>query len=312
MKAEHRKRYQDFYNYLLEKDSSSSTAEGHVHRVHHFLSWAEGENLTADTIRSADILHYLQGFKKLVKQRTLYGKVNSIRHYFDYLKAKEQVGDNPATYIQIKGIRRRSLYHILSRQELDSLYDTFEIPAEEDPRMKQNWYQRSVLTGKRNKVVVGLLVFQGLTSEELARVVEKDIKLREGKIYIAGGRKSNERELKLEAHQILDLMEYVLKIRPELQKLTGKAGEKLFESAAEGASFHNVLSGIMKKLRQQNSKVRSVKQIRASVITHWLKNHNLREAQYKAGHRYVSSTEAYLINDLEDLSEQISKYHPIG
>jgi integrase/recombinase XerD len=34
--------------------------------------------------------------------------------------------------------------------------------------------------------------------------------------------------------------------------------------------------------------------------------------QCLAGHRYVSSTEAYLINDLEDLTEDIAKFHPIG
>jgi integrase/recombinase XerD len=31
-----------------------------------------------------------------------------------------------------------------------------------------------------------------------------------------------------------------------------------------------------------------------------------------AGHRYVSSTEAYLVNDMDDLQEDINKYHPIG
>ena len=62
----------------------------------------------------------------------------------------------------------------------------------------------------------------------------------------------------------------------------------------------------------QNSRVISVSQIRASVITHWLKNHNLRQVQYLAGHRYVSSTEAFLANDLDDLQEEITKYHPIG
>jgi integrase/recombinase XerD len=31
-----------------------------------------------------------------------------------------------------------------------------------------------------------------------------------------------------------------------------------------------------------------------------------------AGHRYVSSTEAFLINDLEGLQEEIDKFHPIG
>ena len=31
-----------------------------------------------------------------------------------------------------------------------------------------------------------------------------------------------------------------------------------------------------------------------------------------AGHRYVSSTEAYKINDLEGLQEDIGKFHPLG
>ena len=39
--------------------------------------------------------------------------------------------------------------------------------------------------------------------------------------------------------------------------------------------------------------------------------YNLREVQYMSGHKFVSSTEAYLVNDLEDLQEDIAKYHPI-
>ena len=31
-----------------------------------------------------------------------------------------------------------------------------------------------------------------------------------------------------------------------------------------------------------------------------------------AGHRFVSSTEAYLVNDIDDLKEDIAKFHPIG
>lgn len=67
-----------------------------------------------------------------------------------------------------------------------------------------------------------------------------------------------------------------------------------------------------KELRKQNKQVESVKQIRASVITRWLNVYNLLEVQYLAEHQYVSSTENYLINDLEDLKEDINKYHPIG
>jgi integrase/recombinase XerD len=48
------------------------------------------------------------------------------------------------------------------------------------------------------------------------------------------------------------------------------------------------------------------------VITHWLKTHNLREVQYMAGNRWVSSTERYQQNNLEDLQNEINQYHPLN
>ena len=57
--------------------------------------------------------------------------------------------------------------------------------------------------------------------------------------------------------------------------------------------------------------IRNAKQIRSSVITHWLKNHNLRQVQYMAGHKYVSSTERYQMNNLDKLQGQLEKYHPL-
>jgi integrase/recombinase XerD len=52
-------------------------------------------------------------------------------------------------------------------------------------------------------------------------------------------------------------------------------------------------------------------QIRASTITNWLKHYNLREVQYMAGHKYVSSTERYRMDTLEDLQKELEKYHPL-
>lgn len=71
----------------------------------------------------------------------------------------------------------------------------------------------------------------------------------------------------------------------------------------------NKLLGQVTKLEP---KVKTLRQRRASEITHWIKTQNLREAQYRAGHRYVSSTEAYQINDLEGLAEDVERFHPNG
>jgi integrase/recombinase XerD len=47
-------------------------------------------------------------------------------------------------------------------------------------------------------------------------------------------------------------------------------------------------------------------------ITNWLKHFNLRETQYMAGHKYVSSTERYRMDNLEDMQKELEKYHPLG
>jgi integrase/recombinase XerD len=40
--------------------------------------------------------------------------------------------------------------------------------------------------------------------------------------------------------------------------------------------------------------------------------YNLRQAQYLAGHRYISSTESYQQNEMEGLSEEVNQFHPLG
>lgn len=287
--------YQDFYHYLLGEGGSLKAALGHLNRIVHFIKWAVAENVPIEHVRAADIVHYLRSFNKQVKQRTLQSRVNSLRHYYQYLRSTGAMVKNPAGSIKVKGVKRKTLYHILSGQELDSLYERYPRPA--------------TAASKRNKVMLGLLVFQGLTTGELSRLTLQDLKLREGKLYVGGSRRSDERILKLESRQILDLMEYTLNIRPELLQKTGKDSDRLLISPDE--TLYNAIRSLLRKLRRQQPKVTNINQLRASVITHWLKTYNLREAQYLAGHRYVSSTEAYQVNDLEGLREEIERCHPL-
>lgn len=52
-------------------------------------------------------------------------------------------------------------------------------------------------------------------------------------------------------------------------------------------------------------------QIRASVITNWLKHHNLCEVLYMAGHKNLNFTERYRTDNLKDLQKELEKYHPL-
>lgn len=316
------KHHTAFTGYLLTKGYSTSTTKRYIRDTETFLKWTKKENIPHEFIVYPDVLHYIQGIKKKVNQRTISAQLNSLKHYFNFLEVTGQITENPTAQIKIQGVKRKTLYHILTKPELEKLYNNFEIPGKESKDKNQNWpacrngnagrFKASIMVGKRNKVILGLMIYQGLNSHEMGELTVKDLKLREGKIYIAGGRRSNERELKLEAHQVLDMMEYQLKTRCEILQQTNKSSDKLFVSAGNSEHFRSIINKLMKKLQGQDSKITSAKQIRASVITHWLKLYNLRQVQYMAGHRFVSSTEAFLINDLDDLQEDINKYHPIG
>jgi len=75
--------------------------------------------------------------------------------------------------------------------------------------------------------------------------------------------------------------------------------------------YRDVHKRLMERLKEQESQLKSSHQIRASVITHWLKQYNLREVQYMAGHKRVQSTESYQKNDTESLQLDIDRFHPM-
>jgi integrase/recombinase XerD len=298
-------------DYLIAKGYSSRTTARYIDDTARMKRWAAKENIPITAMSYADVLHYVQSYAGRVSQRTKSIMINSIKHYFNYLVATEQITENPAMLIVIKGVHRKRLHHILTKQELESLYRNYSVQLDEKDK-NRNWYRKSELNEKRDKIIVGLIVYQGLNSTELQRLEVNDLKLREGKIYIPGTRRSNERELELQSLQILDLMEYTLKTRDELLAIKSKQSDNLLVSGGASHSIQNALQRLTKKLQGQDGcKIQNLQQIRASVITHWLKIYNLRQVQYRAGHRFVSSTEAYMVNDLEGLLEDINKFHPI-
>jgi integrase/recombinase XerD len=71
------------------------------------------------------------------------------------------------------------------------------------------------------------------------------------------------------------------------------------------------MSRIKAMINRYEPRLNNMAQIRASVITNWLKHYNLREVQYMAGHKYVSSTECYRTDHLEGLQKELEKYHPL-
>ena len=189
------------------------------------------------------------------------------------------------------------------------------MPQADDVRSHFNWFEFYRLSKSRNKAILSLMVHQGLVTSEVEKLTLKNLELKQGKIHIPGSRKSNERILELKANQIIELMDYLYTIRVELMNYQAKLTEKLFLPTPSsgrkvaGESLQ-IWKGFTKELKQQDKGFVNFKQVRTSVITHWLKQYNLRQVQYMAGHRFISSTERYLVNQTEELQADIDRFHP--
>jgi integrase/recombinase XerD len=288
-------RLESFKAWLEEQRNEQSTIRQKLNYTGYFLNWMEGEGLTEPGTSYNDLLVFIDCCRLENKSKKHINTIlRSIRNYYDYLKTNGEAIINPATNLYVKGVRHKLPHDILSFESLEAIYHAYPVI---DNR------------SKRNKIILGMLIYQGITTDGLMKLTTDNVKLQEGKIYIPGSRCSNSRKLELKPFQVMDLHEYINRIRPGLLI---QPTDQLFISMEGSVNMKNSLHHLFRALKRTNPVIKNAKQIRASVITAWLKTNNLRQVQYMAGHRYVSSTERYQLNNLEGLKDQVDKYHPLG
>lgn len=304
--------YTKFKEWLLLKRYSPASATTTIRVTEYFRSWAEGEGITElEEISYQDAMMFIQWSSKHgASQKTIANYLNHVRKFYSFLISEGAVKENPVAHIKVQGIKRKVYYDCLNDEELKELYQNYPVTIEYEEGKMIPPQQRNVLSRRRNKVIVSLLVHQGLRVEEVAALRLQDLQLREGKITIHQQRRTAARIMHLAPHQVYELIDYVHEVRKEFLKEVG-ATDKLFIQWREGENFYGITQGILKTLRSINSRIKNLDQIRASVITQWLKQYDLRKVQYLAGHKYVSSTEAYKANVIDELQEDVRKYHPL-
>ena len=297
---------------FLEYQGKSKSTIQHYHKyILDFISYLDSDNTAPEQATAKEVLAFLDRLKKQGQSNATRGiRLTAINHYFDWLIAREVIQEHPSKKLKIRGTKSIKLYPIFDSVQLQQLFANYQVPTDDDARKNRNWFNDYKLSRQRNKAVLSLLINQGLTTAEVAKLTLKNLDLRAGTIFIDGARKSNERSLELKPFQIMELMEYTLQTRNELlQNKTDKTTEQLFLSTGKGKTL-DIWKRLTQDVKKANERFVNFKQIRTSVITDWLKKYNLRKVQYMAGHRFVSSTERYLVNDMEDLKADVEKLHP--
>ena len=275
--------------------------------VSQFMSWCMAMHIDPEQITYNQILQFIDHERKRdIKNQSIVRMLNSIRIYFDYLVDTGAASQNVIRRIRINQAGRRALPQVMSSEQLERIYHDFtNLPV---------WHHRSDrarLIHQRDIVVLGLMIYQGLDSGQVVKVELTHLNLEKGKIYIPSGRKSNTRILQLQTLQILPLKTYLDKTRPQLMEMLQDQEPDISEYLFPVKKSSDMVSRIIRQLKRIDPDVISSRQIRASVIMGWLKQHNIRQVQYMAGHKSIRSTESYRLQDLTDLTRQLELFHPL-
>lgn len=269
----------------LRASFSPKSQAGYRYGIRLYLSWIGGE-ANARTAAYGDVLSYLAHLRTLhLRPRTLNNYLFAVKLYYRWLRATNQRADHPCARLRLRDKVDRSV-------RLENLYPPEQL--------------RELVSDKtlslRNRVIVGLLVHQALMVGEIVAVLVGDVELKDGSLYVREGLSNRARKLPLLAGQIL-----------ELQELIGGRGatEYLILSRYNKPLQAHSISRILNGNRQGKDRLLPGR-IRQSVIYHKLKQgHDLRIVQAFAGHRQLSTTEAYQQSKLEQLRAGIVKYHPL-
>jgi len=278
----------------LRKHHSPATAKAYQREIELYLK----ANPNASQASFKDVMEYIGTLrKKYSNSASIHRIVSSIKVYYKYLNYTHQRKDNPARSIKLRDKRHKALQvqDLFTSTELELLLER-----------KERYADLQI----RNQVVISLLIYQGLTTGEMAALTLQDINLEEGTINIKATPKTNARELKLKTKQIMLLHKYINDTRQKLLAIdTDKLLITKLGTAETGEGIHYLVSTYKKLFGDRNL---NPKTIRMSVITNLLKEgKDLRIVQTFAGHKYPSATERYKQSGIEELKQVIQKLHPL-
>jgi site-specific recombinase XerD len=292
------KKKKEFENYLEQRFALDYEVQQHLNNTSYFNDWLN-VNQSSDLIRTttSTILSYVKHLQTIpIRTGTINSRLNSLRKYYDCMIKLGYIHRNPASGIHIGRQESKVVENPLSNDTLNNLYKGFESFVDTRPLPYNRKQEEHVFVNLRYKLIVSLMIYQGLDTGELDKLRITDIDATKGTIYIASKSRRNSRVLKLEATQILPMYQY-LQLLPSTQ-------DKFF-----GISVRYCMGYILKYIQGIEPQVRNAEHLRQSRMIIWVSTLKLREAQYQIGHKFVSSTEGYFLQDTTELVDEINRLH---
>ena len=275
-------KYLDGYEaYLRTIFKDETNPPKYKRMVEKFLKWVDENDIIQ--VKYPELMEYIRHCRQAqIQALRINTYLRGIRHFFDYLQEAKSpflnpiVNYNPALGVQIRDVFHSIRADYLNQEELEKLIEEYQ---------------------GNHRIMLGLLVYQGLKINEIEKLEKIHFDLKKGTVYVPKSIRGNSRILKLDANQVYELMEHLLGLKTD---------------RILGFPLNNQGRKLCKDLRKINPKVRNPHHLRGSRISYWVRNYDLREAQYLAGHNTIAGIEEYRKVNVEDLANEVNKYHPLG
>lgn len=286
-----------FFEYLeKEKKMSKNTLDAYRRDVLEFSKFEEARGISdLRQTQGTEVIAFLLKLKNEGKSAaTVNRKLASVRSFYNYLQAKEEIAANPALNIKSPKIQRKTLEY-LTVEEIDKL---LSLP-DDSPR------------GIRDRAMLELLYATGIRVTELIEANLGDINLRMGFITCAG-EQSKARIIPIGKPARAALETYLYDGREKLLK--DRSDEKaLFVNYHGQRITRQGLWKILKEYGKQGALDHKLTPniIRNSFAVHMIQNGaDLKSLQELLGHEDISATQIYLTATKNRIKDVYDKTHP--
>lgn len=282
----------DFKTYLLQK-VSKTTAQNYSGKLLRIIRRLEANGQNIDFFSLDDLYQLKADFKNEgLSASSIRQNFKTISYYYGYIQRKE----DPVRLMKFKKRQLTLPTNTLTKEELLDIYKSYNIYRLKD---------------RRDIVILGLVIFQGVKRAEIEQIEVHHVNLTDASIYIPSTSQTNARVIPLEAVQMKYLSDYMYDVREVLLNNKKKETSRLFFSLGNGHTMDNVLQANLNRLRQSNSYFKNYLQLRESRIILWLKEYGTRKSLYLSGMRFASSLERYQTKDVEALRQKLNVIHPL-
>jgi integrase/recombinase XerD len=285
----------DFSGFLDQRrlaPSSKRTYSAIVRKI-------QSENAQLDKYTYRDVIKLVGAIQHNFRGTSFpHTSLAALKHYFSFLIEEGKRESHPCLTIRLKSNISREIIptDLFSMNELNLLLKRTE-------RYKE--------LELRNKVLLSLLIYQGITPVELSKSLWTDIDPESETIFLRGSRMISKRRLKLLPQQLDWIDSYGLERTnsPFVNKdqlLLGKLGNGITTD-----DIHYLISTSQHFFPERKLTAPTIRQ---SVIAFWLneKHVPLEQVQLWAGHKWISSTQRYHFPDFESDKRILKELHPQG